>query len=521
MKAKAISTLICIVITINLLAQPTPFEYIIKGKIIGQQTGTLYFFETGGRVGDEIEIPIKDGLFEYKGISSFVYTGFVAMDDFNNSYELVIEPGEIVLEIHTDSIKEKKLNILRGPRNLEIQKARREHVKFANPFIEKLYSESTPENIKQQITDTLNQFVKQLVIDNCNNYTGIYYLNRYGTNGLFSEFRKSEFINNQTDPLLRHSSEFRELTSKWTKENDSINLLNHKAFNFRLPNRKGEIIEFNDIAKGKTTFVEKSGSWCGNLTNTTRSYKPLYEKYHDYGFEIITFVNELKYNRWLKWIEKENYPWTNVVELESNDTLYEHMLFDTYMFPANYLVNEEGIIIAKSLSAEALNELLMQKFEPENFLQYQKKKWVLPKSTHILDKEKSVNSLNELSGQLQGKRLFIDCWATWCAPCFEEFKYNEVLDQFLKSEDIEMVYINFDGNIDEAKWLNAIKTNNLKGFHLRATDSFIRDLAENGYKNLLPTYMIMNEKGEIVESNAFRPSEKEKLYEQIKSLLNK
>lgn len=521
MKAKPILTLICIVISINLFAELTPFEYIIKGKVIGQQTGILYLFESGGRIGDEIEIPIQDGEFEFKGISFFVYIGHIAMDDFNYLHELVIEPGKIVLEIHTDSIKEKKFNILHGQRNLEIQKARREHVQFANPLLEKLYSEITPEDLKQQITNSLDRFVKQQIMDNWNNYTGIYYLNRYGTNGLFSEFSKSEFFNNQTDPLLRQSVEFRELTSKWTKNNDSINLLNHKAFNFRLPNYKGEIIEFNDIAKGKVTFVEQSGSWCGNLTNTTRSYKPLYEKYHDYGFEIITFVNEIKYDRWLKWIEKENYPWTNVVELESNDTLYEHMLFDMYMFPANYLVNEEGIIIAKNLSAEALNELLMQKFEPENFLQYQKEKWILPESIHILDKEKSINSLNELSEQLQGKRLFIDCWATWCAPCLEEFKHNEALGQFLKSEDIEIVYINFDDNIDEAKWLNAIKTNNLQGFHLRASASFIKDLAENGYKNLLPTYMIMNEKAEIVEPNAFRPSEKEKLYEQIKSLLNK
>lgn len=520
MKAKTILTLVCIVIAINLLAQDTSFEYVIKGKVNGQQSGKFFLFGTGGRVGDETPITFHDGTFEYKGTSSFLHTTFVS-SDFGYLHPFVIEPGEIFLEINTDSINEKKFNVLRGPRNVEMQKARCEHLKFANPLLEKLYSESTPENIKQQITDTLDQFIKQLVIDNWNNYTGIYYLNLYGTAGLFHELNKSEFIDKQTDPLLRQSTEFRELVSKWRKDKDSINLLNHKAFNFRLPNSKGEIIEFDDIAKGKVTFVEKSGSWCGNLTNTTRSYKPLYNKYHDYGFEIITFVNELKYDRWLKWTEEEKYPWTTVIELESNDSIYEHMLFDRYMFPANYLVNEEGVIIAKSLSAEALNELLMQKFEPENFLQYQKEKWVLPESTHILDKEKSINSLNELSEQLQGKRLFIDCWATWCAPCLEEFKHKEALGQFLKSEGIEMVYINFDDNIDEAKWLNVIKTNNLKGSHLRATASFIKDLAENGYKNLLPTYMIMNEKAEIVESNAFRPSEKEKLYKQIKSLLNK
>ena len=132
----------------------------------------------------------------------------------------------------------------------------------------------------------------------------------------------------------------------------------------------------------------------------------------------------------------------NCIELESNDSLFEHILFDTYMFPANYLVNEEGIIIAKSLSAEALNEMLMQKFEPENYQDYLNNKWVLPESTYILDKENEIKSLKELTDILQGKPLYLDCWATWCAPCFEEFKHNEELKSFLKSEGIEMVYIN-------------------------------------------------------------------------------
>ena len=519
MKSKIILTIACIVIAINLPAQSTPFEYIIKGKVNGQQSGELYLFGAGGRVGDESVIAFNDGAFEYKGTSPFLHTALISVD-LDYLHPFVVEPGEVILEINADSVREKKFNILSGSHNLEIQKARRDHLNFANPLLLRLRSEDTPDSIKQQTSAMLKQFVIQLVKDNWDNYTGIYFLNLYGTAGLFSEFDVTAFINNQSSPLLRQSAEFKELVSKWKKEKDSINLLNHKAYNFRLPNNEGEVIEYNDIAKGKVTFVEKSGSWCGNLTNTTRSYKPLYEKYHEKGFEIITFVNELKYDRWQEWTEKENYPWTTVIELESNDSIYEHMLFDAYTFPANYLVNDEGVIIAKSLSAEALNELLMQKFEPENFLQYQKEKWILPEFTYILDKENSINSLEELAGHLEGKPLFIDCWATWCAPCFEEFKHNEELTQFLKSENVEMVYINFDGNIDEGKWLNAIKTNNLRGYHLRANDAFMRELAKNGYKGFLPTYMVMNEQGEIVEVNAFRPSDKEKLYEQVKSLLN-
>ena len=300
MKTKAILTLIFIFIAINLSAQPTPFEYTIKGKVTGQQSGSLYLFGAGGRVGDEITIPYYDGTFEYKGTSPFLYTAIMAINSFDNIKEIVIEPGEIIFEIDIDSINN-KLSIISGQHNLEFQNANNNYLNFVNPLLETLYSASTPDSIKQQINDTLNLYVRQLVIDNWDNYAGIYFFNRFVGIDQFSEKDKTDFICNQNNLFFRQSLEFRELTSKWRKEKDSINLLNHNAYNFKLPNEKGEIIQFNDIANGKVTFVEKSGSWCGNLTNTTRSYKTLYEKYNDYGFEIITFVNELKYDRWHKW----------------------------------------------------------------------------------------------------------------------------------------------------------------------------------------------------------------------------
>ncbi len=40
-----------------------------------------------------------------------------------------------------------------------------------------------------------------------------------------------------------------------------------------------------------------------------------------------------------------------------------------------------------------------------------------------------------------------------------------------------------------------------------------------GVSGDLPAYLIVNEKGEIVEKNAFRPSDTEKLYSQINEVL--
>jgi thiol-disulfide isomerase/thioredoxin len=152
------------------------------------------------------------------------------------------------------------------------------------------------------------------------------------------------------------------------------------------------------------------------------------------------------------WLEKHEFPWTNLVELEvdvaNTGISYTDILFRGYGI-ANYLVDANGEVVATNISTEELNEFLMETFEPEVYMDYVKKKWTVPEGINILDRGGSINSFDELVQHMSGKSFFIDCWATWCSPCIEEFSRSEQLDAFLKSKGIELVYINFDRSIYE------------------------------------------------------------------------
>ncbi len=154
-------------------------------------------------------------------------------------------------------------------------------------------------------------------------------------------------------------------------------MIGKKALDFKLLNIDKKTVSYHSVAKNKTTFVEKSGSWCGNSTKLSRQLKPIYEKYKDKGFEIITVVPELKLDRWEKWLEKEKFPWINLVELEADIALSgiskADMLFRGYGI-ANYLVDTNGEVIATNISPDTLNEILMRKFEPMVFQEYQQNK---------------------------------------------------------------------------------------------------------------------------------------------------
>lgn len=135
----------------------------------------------------------------------------------------------------------------------------------------------------------------------------------------------------------------------------------------------------------------------------------------------------------------------------------------------------------------------------------------------LLDKDKPVNSLNDLARFFSGKTVYIDRWATWCSPCIEEFKYEDSLHKLLKDNSIEMVYLNSDSEIQDSVLFNFIISHNLKGYHLRLNDSLKMDLSNAKiFYPVIPQFMIMNKEGIIVENRAFRPSNGDSLFIQLK-----
>lgn len=506
-----ITFLSIIVIAIGCKSHPEPFEYTIRGTVIGQDSGQFYMGESK-RVGDNIAIPFKDHKFEYKGTSLNMFHSNIRIDYGHPGgvYAIVVEPGEIILELHADSLK-KKSKVKAGYYNLSFQKAEQE--------LAIIYAEI---DFLDEAKDQIINWIK----NNSKNYSSVYRLLGYEDNRNFLPLDLvGEVLNGIEDKELKRSREYIKLYSIWLSKKDSINMIGKKAMNFKLLNVNKEAVSFESVAKDKITYVEKSGSWCGNSTRLSRELKPIYEKYKDKGFEVITVVPELKLDRWEKWLEKEQFPWTNLVELEddiANSGISKaDMLFRGWGI-ANYLVDANGEVIATDISSAVLNEMLMQEFEPVAYKEYIKNKWTIPEGVRILDKEEAIDSFELLVQQLSGKPFFIDCWATWCKPCIEEFSHSEDLEAFLKSKDIELVYINSDNSIDEATWLNTIRKYNLKGHHLRANDSFEYDLYKSGLSSgVLPQYMIVDSGGEVVVKDAFRPSDKEKLYHQIENAIVK
>jgi thiol-disulfide isomerase/thioredoxin len=168
--------------------------------------------------------------------------------------------------------------------------------------------------------------------------------------------------------------------------------------------------------------------------------------------------------------------------------------YSEFMEPANEKVKQYYVAIERSFSADEV----------------------------IVENYKKINSFAELKEKFKGKMFYIDMWASWCGPCKDEFQYKDELVSYLKQKKVELLYLSLDFDDSAKLWEEMIKYFKLSGFHIRANESLYKEIIAMfgmGTSIAIPRYVLVNEKGDIVEKNALRPSSKEQLYNQIASHL--
>ena len=96
----------------------------------------------------------------------------------------------------------------------------------------------------------------------------------------------------------------------------------------------------------------------------------------------------------------------------------------------------------------------------------------------------------------KGKVVFLDFWATWCAPCRSGMKEMKPMKEELKNENVVFVYIT-NPSSPEKTYKNMIPE--IKGEHYRVSNDEWNYLKIKFGITGIPHYSIINKKGKIVE----------------------
>ena len=139
------------------------------------------------------------------------------------------------------------------------------------------------------------------------------------------------------------------------------------------------------------------------------------------------------------------------------------------------------------------------------------------KPVYQINEEETEEFINELINKHPNKVLYIDFWATWCAPCMQELPYAEKIKKMFVKNDVVFVYL--ASRSGESIWKKTIAERDIQGDHYLLTETQYSNMSKTFEIGGIPHYVLIDKRGDIVDKDAPRPSSGDVLINSIKELL--
>ena len=125
---------------------------------------------------------------------------------------------------------------------------------------------------------------------------------------------------------------------------------------FEMIDQNGKQKKLSEL-KGKTILLDFWASWCVNCRKENLNLVKNYNKFKSKGLEIFAVSLDENKEKWLNAIEKDELNWYHVNDLKGQGNKAS-LIYGVEGIPDSFLIDENGIIVARDLRGKELEKKL-------------------------------------------------------------------------------------------------------------------------------------------------------------------
>lgn len=349
-----------------------PEGYTINADIRGEiENGTQVFLKKIGPDNQPFDIDtttIENGKFAFTGNQDVPEMHYVFVDKLQGYTAVVLENGEISISAQKDSLG---LAAIEGtPQNkffadyMERSQAISRKAMSVKEDLDLAFrdrDDAAKEALEEEMKELQEEY-KNFEVTYIKNHPDALIAMLLMDRAIASRQFKSGELQAMYDgfaPEIKETSAAKrvlgQLSALKDKEEKSKNTdIGAKAPEFSAPGPDGQQIALNDVL-GKVTLVDFWAAWCRPCRAENPNVVAVYKKYHDKGLNILGVSLDRKAEDWKKAIADDGLAWNHVSHVQYfNDPIAK--LYNVDAIPAAFLLDENGVIIAKNLRGPALEE---------------------------------------------------------------------------------------------------------------------------------------------------------------------
>ena len=130
---------------------------------------------------------------------------------------------------------------------------------------------------------------------------------------------------------------------------------------FEAPDLDNHMHRLSEKIAGEIALIDLWASWCGSCRRNSIAVIPIYNEFKDKGFTVVGVARESdNTNAMHRAIEKDGYPWRNLVELNDRAGIWQ-LYGISNAGGGQFLVDRDGTVLAINPTAAELRKILSEK----------------------------------------------------------------------------------------------------------------------------------------------------------------